>query len=435
MHPELRPQTLLIAYWPWPEPPDRQALQTELAQHGQVKVLDLADARAGAPPPRADELPDPDWLLALDHPPASAPVFVWVGAVTKPSFVVGADVLDGTARERTRYGEARWQVSIQHALELHDPTASYRFLLQLALQLVPELPALYDPHAMVLRPGAAVERLCRSRTPPPADTLYRTHAVVATMEEECGTPTSPVWVHTHGLARTGLPDLELLDVPPHCLTAAAKLVNLLAACCIGEPETLREGMSVEVVRGHPVSVRSLAEVAARLRADQAGSLQDDARSPDHLGYRMAVVDPDAPARTPIGCLEALAAGATVAGGSRLETRRRAERARDAWPAFGMAFARHRTDADYEFIVQLGHPVAGAPPVPGGLPLIGDHVEEREHLWFQVLAIAPDRVRARLLDEPLAVPALRPGDVAWHDLDLLSDWTVGRPEGPLRPQDV
>ena len=66
---------------------------------------------------------------------------------------------------------------------------------------------------------------------------------------------------------------------------------------------------------------------------------------------------------------------------------------------------------------------------------GGRSGEREHLWFAVLEIAPGRVRGRLLNAPVAIRRMTKDDVRWHDLRLLSDWTIHRPDGPVHAGDA
>ena len=89
----------------------------------------------------------------------------------------------------------------------------------------------------------------------------------------------------------------------------------------------------------------------------------------------------------------------------------------------MARARHGDAADWTFLVKLGYRVDGGDP------------HEREHLWFEVQEIAPNRLRGRLLNKPLQIAWLEEDQEDWHELDALTDWKIFSPLGEFSPENV
>ena len=81
---------------------------------------------------------------------------------------------------------------------------------------VPGLVAVYDDNALVVRAGKQVRSSRGSSIPPRPATLYAIHE----MEGKAG-----MWLHTHGLTRLGIPEIELLGLNPSDVQEGYDLID------------------------------------------------------------------------------------------------------------------------------------------------------------------------------------------------------------------
>ena len=98
----------------------------------------------------------------------------------------------------------------------------------------------------------------------------------------------------------------------------------------------------------------------------------------------------------------------------------AERARKTYPVLRQ-IAEEVAELELPVLVKIGYVVDG-----------GDD-DEREHLWFQAHALAPETVDATLVNAPYYIERLNEGDRGTHSIEGLSDWTVMTPFGPINPR--
>lgn len=397
----------VFAFWPWPELPSVESVRAALQVSGEVSEPDTAPEHT---------VIQAHWTLVQTQAELPAPLWVWATPAVPLPPLMQSETQRDVEDESGLLHAATWCIGLSTRLDPDDPARTYQRLIRSAVAVSPELPALFDLDALCLRWGGEARRIAAARVPGPPSSLYRVHAVFPDAEQAA----RGGWVHTHGLRRTGLPDLELLGVPLEYLIEAGRLIDLAVGCALGGgalPEA-----PVEIVRGHPICFRDAAEVAAELAPEDLGSLVDIARQSHATMGRMAIVDAADPSAAPRGCLRALAEGSPVASVSVRETRRMAARAAETWGRFGIRFVDRGASED-EFLVKLAYETA-----------VGDP-EEREHLWFEVLEIRPGRVRARLLNQPVGDIGQRKGDEDWHPLTRLTDWAIHTQLGTIRPHDV
>jgi hypothetical protein len=243
---------------------------------------------------------------------------------------------------------------------------------------------------------------------PPATELYRIHAV------HPGREGGEWWLHTHGLQRIGLPDLEILRVPKSLVESAAELIRTFVRAHAGDAVPTR-GRCDHLVQGGRIEWIPVPEAIPSLRAEDLGGLQDRGGSGSHRGRRAAFVEPGLPRsrwRPPLPLLRGWEECDLVFGLPATEAARTAALARERWSVFARLFAAHGQDAGWRFHASVACATPG-----GGV----------EHLWWAVLEVEPRRVLGRLESRPAARIPLAPGDEAWHDLSRVSDWSI---EGPL-----
>jgi hypothetical protein len=299
-----------------------------------------------------------------------------------------------------------WMIGIETTFQ--HKLAQECFHRQLALVQcvsVPGLLAIYDDNAITVIPGRRVRDMVESPIPPRPSALFAIHPV-----EENGR----YWLHTHGLARAGVPEVDLIDLPESEVSAGYELLDAVADSLICGQEPDAHGF-LDV--GHAIRVRAIlaSQALKDFPEDAPGGKLD--REEHHGGKRLVLLD-EVRSESPIEVLSALRDSA-VFYKSRSETQRQRQLSVSRFGVFGQLFAIYR-DKPWDFLVKLAYPQP-------------NDEETHEHLWFQVLGLSPGQVHGKLLSEPLGVPDLKLGGTAWHSLDRLTDWMVRTPDGSYDPE--
>ena len=416
----LHPSTLCVL-WPWDDPPLEQELFTAL---GEAEEVD-----------DEDEINPPDDALCgltvrvQGHP---VQVLVWAGrrdSAPPPQIEMMRDWPDEAREAALR---CKWEIGVETLLNPNDPLATYHTQLRLCSALSPEAPALFDVSSCRLFAGQRLRRMAESGIPPETETLFSVHAVTHGPEQ----PDSLFWLHTHGLWRADLPEIDMVQVPADALTMGATLINDLADLLIGTDVSDSEDRFEVGVDAH-ISWRPWGEVVRALPAGACGGREDRECEEDggvHGGRRIVIGSFGRGAggrvwQAPTSLLKRLGNDDAVCYKTVRETQRRAARARETWPEFAMLFVRHHTSVDWKFTAKFAYPVDSDPPADP------DDPGAREHLWVLVHEIAGRRIRGELLNAPIHVKHLREGDVGWHDEAMLTDWFIRTPTGRLAPTQV
>lgn len=414
--PEPEP-TNLIALWPH----DRQPRPEEL--------LDALAGGLGEAPVVIDE-PEPDhpevrWNLAVELPNLASPVVLW----TEPARALAPGELDDPRAEA-----CRWVIGAQTQLETGDPLSSFAELLRLLGRGLRESPAILDVNTTRWHRRAQLDRVCGVATQggsppldPPADLLWVIHVVQP--QRPLAGRRDATWIHTHGLWRCGRPELEMLAVPAADAATASHLLNGIAELLL-EEALPSPGEPLEIGRGLHVAFRPWQEIVAALDGETPGSQADRGEAPDdaHAGVRAVVCGcgPDEAGLWPGEVVEKLREPHALVYRTTRSTQRQARLARDTWPDLAAAFSsappRDRSRG-WSFFLKAGFREDDGEAAP------------REHLWFELRRIEPERAEARLLNRPHAVGRLNRGDLIWLDREIVSDWRVRTPSGGFGPDDV
>jgi hypothetical protein len=363
-------------------------------------------------------------------PDRSRPVIFW----SEPARELDAGELDDPVALA-----CRWIVGAETLLDTDDPLGDFTALMKLLTAAFDELPAVLDVNSGRWHPRGALDEHFGAGAEPPEDVLWMTHVIVSAAGDE----TASAWLHTHGLWRCGLPELEMIEVPIRYVDRAAELLAGLAGRMLeegipapGEPFAAGPGLEVTFQPW---------QVVTRRLGDAPGGIEDRIGMPGdaHVGVRAVVCSAEyqgdrAESSWPREVLERIDRGEGSLFLSQHETHRLAERARGAWPRFVGAFAT---------VSPRLLAVAATPPadvddtsvrflVKAGLTkeTSGDEAA-REHLWFVVRRCEGSRFQGELLNQPVLVTSLKRGDVTWIERQRVSDWSVVTPLGSYGPADL
>ena len=269
------------------------------------------------------------------------------------------------------------------------------------------------------------------------EALWIVEAVSAN-QEDTGEP-GAAWLHTHGLWRCGLPELEMLEVPPAQVDAASEVITAMAGRLLEEPAPA-PGEPFALGPGLDVTLQPWQDVASYLEEGSPGGLADRDKDGDHNGVRAVIcgATPDGTYkkiwRWPREIVERLDKGDALIFLSRRFTDRRARHARDTWPQLATCFASLPANllrTDTEPALNPSDPTVRF-IIKAGLATNGTDQDEREHLWFVVQKFAGDRAEGTLINQPVMVGDIRQGDRMWVERANVSDWSVLTPVGSFDP---
>lgn len=403
------PPSSLFVFWPGDEPPMAEEVRVRLAEWGQTaQDIDLS--------PPEDTL----WSFWFDLSDRPLSYLIWCEAVMGSHLLMLDSVRWRSREQEERARSCRWLVGLEGPLSLRQPAVDYQLQLRLCDAISLDWsPVVFDASSLCFRTSQDVRLLAESRTPPRSSCLYTIHKVAIT---RVGQEPRRYWLHTHGLERAGIPDLEMFDIPSSLLPTACELmdavVDLWMEFGTPDPETpFVAGQQIEI------AWRPWQMVAAdRSGMDDAGSRP---RDPSHSGYRAVLVAPPAQGplrrswRPPVDVLQRLLSSDATLFKTTNESRRMSQLARERWGSFGTLFASSHPSS-WRFSVKLTYPMEHDP-------------SHGEHLWFDVLSLQPGRIRGKLVSQPSFIPSLELGDVGWHSLEQLSDWRIFTPMGIFDPE--
>jgi len=375
------------------------------------------------------------WTMVLALEGLSSPCIVW----TEPARAIGPDDLPDPAIARLR-----WTLGFETVLGAEaGPSAAFAefsALLSLVVRAFPEMPALLDaatrrwfPRDELLRLFVGAGGEPESTPEATEDVLWR---VVAVGRSERPDDEERLWLHTMGLWRCGLPELEMLEVPGRHVHGAVLLLNGIAALSLTEPLPSPGGVA-EVGSNVRVSFQPWEDVVRFLDPGALGSIADRRAEEEPgainplLGVRAVVCGPEPRGQFrqvwswPSEAVRLIERGEAGLYLSTHATRRQSRRARTTWPEFATAFAAIRRAGegrgeDPSFLVKAA--------VGSG----ADAESAREHLWFEVKEVRGHRAEGKLLNDPQLAKHLTLGQIVPVEVELVSDWRVLLPDGSYGP---
>jgi hypothetical protein len=388
----------LFAFWPEQDAPLEEEIRLALeAAFPGLSATEELDAEEGML-----------WGTVYRLPEHEAEYVVWV---QERSDVPDEFVQDAIAdpAERDAAVRARWFIGVETLLNPRQALSDFQTQLRMVEAVsVPGLVAVYDDNALVVRPGKQVRELVRSSVPPRPATLYAIHE----MEGKSG-----MWLHTHGLVRLGMPEVELLGLNPSDVQEGYDLIDAVVDVIFGGGEPDSDGA---VTVGEDMEVRLMAfkDAMSVLPPDVVASrTEHDVEEEDHRDPRIVILSRERN-DTPHDLLERLRNDAVLFK-SREETDRQRSLALERFGIFGQLFAIRRNEG-WRFHAKLGFSREGDPRV-------------REHVWFEVRELKPGQIRGVCLNEPVDGLPFHEGDEGWFKVDLITDWLVVSPEGNFDPE--
>ncbi len=306
-----------------------------------------------------------------------------------------------------------------------DAQAGLHLQLKVLTAMVPEALAVVDfSRERVLSPIWA-KMAAASQVDPGLDYLFAVQAVY-----EGG----PVWLHSHGLARCGFPELEALNVPKEKVQMVGEMVVSLAEQVID-----RGGFPEE---DKPVMVSKLSEDDAlvvswrrweRCMQDYPKGtlgLEGD-RGEGHngpsgvLSFYETPEDMERGRRTPLGEFDPERYQHPMQLLTTRETERMQALAVERLEWLRQGFAQ----SEAKSIVKMGL------DQDTGREEEDDFYNGKEHIWFELKELREHSLVGSLINEPYFISGLHEGDELEVELDRLTDWRLYRDGRQITPDEA
>lgn len=419
--PEQEPTTL-IALWPDDQPP----MVTEITAAIAGVLAEEMNVMGEIDPEEEDG--DVQWIVIVELPGMPHPVMLW----TEPADPAPPEGVDPAEAAR-----CRWIVGAETLLGTDDPLSCHTFLMQCLAAGLPDVPAILDANTTLWHGREELETIfLNEQVEPPADGLWIIHAVGRESAER--EQDQVVWLHTHGLWRCGLPELEMLEVPRSHVDLAATLLNEIASLMFDYPPP-PPGEPFEIGAGVSVTLQPWEVFTKTMDAQLPGGMHDRQGEHNgvHTGVRAVVCDTEQRGQFarawiwPERAIEAMSRDEVTLYRTRRATERQAKLARARWDQFATAYSSaHRALIDDRdepqaiFLIKAGFQYDGA-----------EHENDREHLWFEVRGFHNGGADAVLVNQPQNIARLQRGDAERIKPEQVSDWQVQTPRGIFGPDDI
>lgn len=301
-----------------------------------------------------------------------------------------------------------------------DSRKAYHLQLKVVKAMVPDLLAVMDESAERLVSGRWVTLATESNVAPSAQSLFTVQAV--------GGENGSVWLHTHGLNRCGLYELEVLGSDQDNYSDHFNVINTFASILLDSKDRPEPGDGVrigmfDVNRPMVATYVSWTKGLSEYPGIDLGGIED--RRQGH-NTKTAVVflykeEKDEMTRTfrKVSDFNGLWADNPLFFISTRETERMSALARER---FGMVkyMAEKNCPVILKIALRTDH---------------GESEDDHEHIWFELIRFDGDEFEARLTQEPYDVSAMHTGDVGRYSVDNVTDWLIQTPDFTVAPDNA
>lgn len=294
------------------------------------------------------------------------------------------------------------------------------WLLQLAVMdaVAGECYAVQDLVAATFLSGTWLAEMAETYTPPSLECAYVIHAITPEDSEN-----GDYWLHTHGLLKFGLPELEILRVKQSHLSACQNIMTSMANALMDNGVLWQEDDGVILLGRHEhgdLSVRLMAwqDALAHTLFDVtktgffSGDLSERSEGDIHTEPSMVILADTNGKMTHLADL-----GDILSEDNHMmmllpnqETKRMYYLAAEKLPVLARCMKRFAPEKGV-----WGYMMKIACTSPS--------TEETEHMWFIVESMDDESVTAELVNAPFFIPEMQNGEVYTLPLENVTDWCI------------
>lgn len=299
-----------------------------------------------------------------------------------------------------------------------DVKKSFYLQLKLALTLVPDLIGVMDESAEKMFPAKWVRMTANSKVLPSARDLFNVQAVSA--------KNGKVWLHTHGLCRCNITELEILESDQKNYQNHYNLLSTYGMYLVDkkEEDPYWNGTYIgRLINDYPVVVTCIPwmEGILEYKRLKLGGAKDRESGHNTKTSIMFLYTSEQDEKNRV--LSKVSLYNENWGENPLfffsdeETTRMRDLARERFSCVEENFQKK----------------ANAILIKIGLPLKENG--SFEHIWFELLEIKGKKFKAKLTQEPYADLGIHTGDEKWYTKDDVTDWIIYTENAAVNPSNA
>lgn len=305
-----------------------------------------------------------------------------------------------------------------------EPLESYHAQLKIINEMVPDIVAVIDDSSEKILSGKWVKLAAKSAVPPAPRYIYTVQAV-SSGDDGC------VWLHSHGMNRCGMPELEILDSSKETYQEHYNVIETLANRLLEMEEPIQTGEPLFLARMTEeipmvVTLIDWKEAVENYPEDMLGGRKD--REEGHNQNTCAVYvyaqydDIEKRNYSPVSVFDEFMKDNPLYMISTKETERMKKQARERLDYMIKAFE----NKDNKIIVKIGLEIDEE---------FRDDQNQHEHIWFELQEVLDGSIKGALIQEPYYVKDMHEGSVGIYDFDKITDWLIYTRERRLTTDDV
>ncbi len=329
-----------------------------------------------------------------------------------------------TPEETEKLKNAQRSLNIMMKIDGKPPKTAFHFQIKLAAACVPDLIGLVDESAEHVFPPKWAKLAAKSKVTPGPQDMFYVHAVSAENGE--------VWLHTHGLCRFGLTEVEILNSDSKNFRGHYNLLSAYASylCDMNEGFDAHKDIAyIGVLRGNiPVVAicKSWTEALGEYKKLGLGGEADRKESHNTRTSPMFLYKTEDDMKkgklSKVSDYNALWEENPIYFISNEETARMKALAAERFDYVKRAFE----NPDNKILIKVG--------------LVTDNKKENgeddfEHIWFELIGFNGEKFRGKLTQEPYQVSSMHKDDEGEYTVEQITDWIIFTNEHAVKPNDV
>ena len=297
----------------------------------------------------------------------------------------------------------------------NNPKKEYYLQLKIAITMVPNLLGIIDESKEALLPYKWVKMTTDTDIEVSSNDLYNIHMVYEGDE---------VWLHTHGLTRCGLTELEILNSNKNNYNNHYHLINTYANYLIdNKKENSKNAYIGVLIDRTPIVVTNLIWTKALkyYKRLKLGNIKD--REYTHNTKTSVIFlyksenDEKNNIISKINEYDNLWSDNPIFFISSEETKRMKLLAQERFNYVKEEFKKKN-----KVLIKIGIPVK-------------EEFGNFEHIWFELLEVKDDKFKAKLTQEPYNIENMHEGDIGWYTVSNITDWMIFENTTTITPNNV
>lgn len=342
--------------------------------------------------------------LQLEYEEEDYEVGCYIGGISVPEYYVENPLFSDLEKQKILNAKT----AITLFMKFNDNGKKcYHLQLKLAVAMLPDLIGVLDESAEKMLSAKWVKMIAKSHVLPSAKHLFSVQAVMNKNQN--------VWLHTHGLCRCGITELEIVNSDKENQQNHFNLINAYAMYLIDKEESFdpRQNSSYigQLINGYPIVVtcRSWTTGIEEYKKLKLGGLDD--RKKGHNSFTSLIFlykseqDEKNDVLSKVSIYDKLWGDNPLFFFSNQETARMKALAIEQFHYVKEMFPKKSE----QILIKIG--------------LYSEKEKQYEHIWFELLEVNEEQFRAKLTQEPYYFEQMHVGYEDWYKIEDITDWLI------------